>query len=121
MRVRTRWKKEKKLECARLALLPAAFKIFPAQGAGFREAERRDISGSLADPDTFEEGLCDESVTVTLDCSRGRGQDEDLGKLRKVGGCVMGREGDEVEGMGESFVGVGEDLRGAPACDTRGW
>jgi exosome complex component RRP43 len=43
----------------------------------------------LVDPDTFEEGLCDESVTVVVDC--GTGKAKILG-ISKVGGAIVGRE-----------------------------
>lgn len=43
----------------------------------------------LADPDTFEEGLCDETVTVTLDCKDGKGKTKVLG-ISKSGGGVVG-------------------------------
>ena len=44
----------------------------------------------LVDPDTFEEGLCDESVTVVLDCGSGR-KTKILG-ISKAGGTIIGRE-----------------------------
>ena len=43
----------------------------------------------LVDPDTFEEGLCDESVTVVVDC--GSGKTQILG-ITKSGGTIVGRE-----------------------------
>jgi exosome complex component RRP43 len=42
----------------------------------------------LADPDTFEESLCDETVTVTVDCSRG--ETKMLG-ITKSGGTAVGK------------------------------
>lgn len=44
----------------------------------------------LADPDTFEEGLCDESVTVIVDCEDGKGETKILG-ISKDGGAAVGR------------------------------
>jgi len=42
----------------------------------------------LMDPDSFEEDLCDETVTVLLDCAEGK--TKVLG-IEKVGGTVVGR------------------------------
>jgi exosome complex component RRP43 len=44
----------------------------------------------LVDPDTFEEGLCDESVTVVVDC--GSGKTKMLG-ISKAGGTTIGMLG----------------------------
>jgi exosome complex component RRP43 len=64
-------------------------------GKGKGKAKRQWI---LADPDTFEEGLCDESVTVVVDCSRGsQGQSQGrnsgtkLLEISKAGGTGVGR------------------------------
>ncbi|KAG9245381.1 ribosomal protein S5 domain 2-type protein [Calycina marina] len=43
----------------------------------------------LADPDTFEEGLCSESVTVIVDCSSGKTQ---MLGISKSGGTIVGTE-----------------------------
>ena len=43
----------------------------------------------LMDPDTFEEGLCDESVTVVVDCGS---SETKLFGVSKTGGTVVGRE-----------------------------
>lgn len=43
----------------------------------------------LVDPDTFEEGLCSESITVVVDC--GSGQTKMLG-ISKSGGTTVGME-----------------------------
>ncbi|OBT53321.1 hypothetical protein VE04_04759 [Pseudogymnoascus sp. 24MN13] len=43
----------------------------------------------LVDPDMFEEGLCEETVTVLLDCASGETR---LIGVEKVGGAVLGRE-----------------------------
>jgi exosome complex component RRP43 len=42
----------------------------------------------LVDPDTFEETLCDESVTVVVDCSK---KTKILG-ISKAGGTILGRD-----------------------------
>ncbi|KAH8654520.1 ribosomal protein S5 domain 2-type protein [Tricladium varicosporioides] len=60
----------------------------------FRAKEKRVSKGEekywvLVDPDTFEEGLCDECVTVVVDCTGG--VVKVLG-IEKVGGTVVGRE-----------------------------
>jgi exosome complex component RRP43 len=53
----------------------------------------------LVDPDTFEEGLCDETVTVVVDC--GSGKTKLLG-ISKSGGTVVGKqEMREIVGMAE--------------------
>ncbi len=43
----------------------------------------------LADPDTFEESLCDEVVTVTVDCSQGKSR---ILGISKSGGMVVEKE-----------------------------
>lgn len=43
----------------------------------------------LVDPDTFEEGLCDESVTVVVDCSSSTTK---VLSISKSGGTIVGRE-----------------------------
>ena len=43
----------------------------------------------LVDPDTFEEGLCDESITVVVDC--GSGKTTLLG-VSKAGGAIVGKD-----------------------------
>jgi exosome complex component RRP43 len=65
-------------------------------GKGKGKAKRQWI---LADPDTFEEGLCDESVTVIVDCSRGsqlqvheRKHGTRLLGISKAGGTGVGGE-----------------------------
>jgi exosome complex component RRP43 len=53
----------------------------------------------LVDPDTFEEGLCDESVTIVVDCSSRQTQ---IRGLSKVGGTIVGRdEMKELVGLAE--------------------
>lgn len=54
----------------------------------------------LVDPDTFEEGLCDESVTVLVDCSTG--STRMLG-TSKMGGTIIGmKEMREIVGLAEA-------------------
>lgn len=54
----------------------------------------------LLDPDTFEEGLCDESVTVVVDCSTG--QTKMLG-TSKLGGTIVGmKEMREIVSLAEA-------------------
>lgn len=43
----------------------------------------------LVDPDAFEEGLCDESITVVVDC--GSGKTKLLG-MSKAGGAIVGKD-----------------------------
>jgi exosome complex component RRP43 len=43
----------------------------------------------LVDPDTFEEGLCDESVTVVVDCEEDKVK---LLSLSKAGGVIVGKD-----------------------------
>lgn len=88
-----------------LSGLPVActFVVFGAKEAQAGNNER-DREGSvkrqwiLADPDTFEEGLCDESVTAVVDCSRGspiQGHGQKHGTkllgISKAGGTGVGR------------------------------
>ena len=100
----------------------AVFKAKEAQaGNDGRDAKRQWI---LADPDTFEEGLCDESVTVVVDCSRrsqGQGHGQKHGTrllgISKVGGTGVGKgEMRELVGLGEKrwvewdgLLGSGKD------------
>lgn len=52
----------------------------------------------LVDPDTFEEGLCDETVTVVLDCNK---KTKILG-ISKSGGTIVGiEEMKEIVGLAE--------------------
>lgn len=43
----------------------------------------------LVDPDTFEEGLCDESITMVIDCEAGKPK---IMGLSKVGGTTVGKD-----------------------------
>ncbi|ORY18712.1 exoribonuclease family protein [Clohesyomyces aquaticus] len=52
----------------------------------------------LSDPDAFEEGVCQESVCVVVDCVGGRGSgQEQIRRIEKSGGGVVGRE--EMRGL----------------------
>ncbi len=82
-----------------------------AAGSGSQASGEHDGKGQwiLADPDTFEEGLCDEVVTVVVDCSRGSQRHDDGRKygarllgISKVGGTGIGRtEMRQLIGMAE--------------------
>ncbi|OBT68505.1 hypothetical protein VE03_02850 [Pseudogymnoascus sp. 23342-1-I1] len=65
--------------------LPVAvgFAVFRAKEAGGKGEH-----WVLVDPDMFEEGLCEESVTVVIDCSAGETR---LIGVEKAGGAVVGR------------------------------
>lgn len=58
-----------------------------ASSGGHRLTDGR-CAWSLADPDGFEDPLCQESVTVVVDCSNG----VRLLKVEKHGGTVVGKE-----------------------------
>ncbi|KFY09651.1 hypothetical protein V492_05403, partial [Pseudogymnoascus sp. VKM F-4246] len=76
-------------EARRLELrgLPVAvgFAVFRTKEGGAAKGE----SWVLIDPDMFEEGLCEETVTVLLDCAAGETR---LIGIEKVGGAMLGRE-----------------------------
>jgi exosome complex component RRP43 len=90
--------------------LPVActFVVFAAgkasQGRDENDGKKQWI---LADPDTFEEGLCDETVTVVVDCSRNpEGHEKRNGTrllgISKMGGTGIGRtEMRQLVGMAE--------------------
>jgi exosome complex component RRP43 len=53
----------------------------------------------LMDPDTFEEGLCDETVTVVVDCG---GENTTLSGISKSGGAIVGKDQmTEIVGLAE--------------------
>ncbi|KFX93990.1 hypothetical protein O988_06526, partial [Pseudogymnoascus sp. VKM F-3808] len=59
---------------------------------GFAVFKAKETGGQywvLIDPDMFEEGLCEETVTVLLDCASGETR---LIGVEKVGGAVLGRK-----------------------------
>ena len=59
--------------------------VFSAKERGVSRGK----SWILADPDAFEEELCDENITVLVDCS---GKETKLLGIQKVGGTVIGRK-----------------------------
>lgn len=62
---------------------------FAAFEPGREKGVRDERTFVLADPDTFEEGLCTEAVTVVLDYVDG---DQKIRKIEKEGGGIIGRE-----------------------------
>lgn len=59
--------------------------------AVFNAKEKKKGKGKFfvfADPDAFEEELCDETVTVLVDCQRG---EKKLLGIQKIGGTAIGR------------------------------
>ena len=75
----------KKLRLKRIPIAVTALVFKAKEQAQAREKKH----WILVDPDTFEEGLCDESVTVVVDC--GSGKTRMLG-VTKAGGTIVGRE-----------------------------
>jgi exosome complex component RRP43 len=75
----------KKLQLRGLPIAVTAL-VFRAKEQAQRKSGKHWI---LVDPDTFEEGLCDESVTVVVDL--GSGKTKMLG-ISKAGGTIVGRE-----------------------------
>jgi exosome complex component RRP43 len=64
----------------------SSFVVFePGREKGLKE----DRTWILADPDTFEEALCREAVTVVLDYDDGNAK---IRQIEKSGGAVVGRE-----------------------------
>lgn len=74
-----------------LSGMPVAstFAIFKAQQQVGRTGKGHWV---LADPDTFEEGLCDEVVTVVVDGTESGGEDVRVLGLSKSGGTVAGKQ-----------------------------
>lgn len=68
--------------------LPVAvgFAVFKAKETGEKKGGEYWV---LIDPDMFEEGLCEETITVLLDCAAGETR---LIGVEKVGGAVLGRK-----------------------------
>lgn len=60
--------------------------VFKAKEQGNSKDKRYWI---LIDPDTFEESLCDEIVTVVVDCS---GKKTKILNITKAGGTIVGKE-----------------------------
>jgi exosome complex component RRP43 len=83
----------KKLELAGLPV-PSTFAVFESDGRwgedddGDGEGEGK--SWVLSDPDTFEESVCQESVTVVVDCSAST--KAQIRKIEKSGGGVVDRD-----------------------------
>jgi exosome complex component RRP43 len=63
--------------------------VFRAKQQGQGHGGKDDKNWVLADPDTFEETLCDEVVTMTVDCQNGK-PTKILG-ISKSGGLAVGR------------------------------
>lgn len=71
--------------------MAASFAVFaPNRGLG-ESADQGDERKAwvLSDPDAFEEVLCPEVVTVTVDCSEGKRR---MRRIEKSGGGTVGRE-----------------------------
>jgi len=65
----------------------STFAVFePRQQGGGKRKEKR--AWILADPDTFEEGLCREGISIVVDCANGH--TAKLVKIEKSGGGVIG-------------------------------
>ncbi|KAF2655811.1 hypothetical protein K491DRAFT_692604 [Lophiostoma macrostomum CBS 122681] len=85
----------KKLELAGLPV-PSTFAVFESDGRwgedddGDGEGEGEGKSWVLSDPDTFEESVCQESITVVVDCSTST--KAQIRKIEKSGGGVVDRE-----------------------------
>lgn len=69
----------------------ATFAVFaPNGGLGIvQDDEEEEKAWVLSDPDAFEEGLCLEAVTVTVDCT---GRNSRIRRIEKNGGGLIGRE-----------------------------
>jgi exosome complex component RRP43 len=66
--------------------VPTTFAVFtPGREKGVKE----DRTWALVDPDTFEEDVCEEIVTVTIDISSGEVK---VKRIEKAGGDVAGRD-----------------------------
>jgi exosome complex component RRP43 len=75
----------KKLQLRRCPVASSFVVFEPGREKGVKE-ERTWV---LADPDTFEEGLCREAVTVVIDYDDG---DAKVKRIEKSGGSIAGRE-----------------------------
>jgi exosome complex component RRP43 len=86
-------------KCLALSGIPLALTalVFRAK----EQAEGGDVKHwILVDPDTFEEALCDESVTVIVDCSSGK---TNMLGISKLGGTIVGmREMKEIVDLAEA-------------------
>ncbi|KAI9804935.1 MAG: hypothetical protein M1833_006238 [Piccolia ochrophora] len=73
-------------------------------GTGQQSGDAKGKAWVLADPDAFEEGLCNESVTIAVDCSSNEAREKPrIIKLEKAGGGVIGME--EMERVVELAIG----------------
>ncbi|KAI1437028.1 exosome complex exonuclease RRP43 [Xylaria sp. CBS 124048] len=79
--------------------LPVAYTaaVFTAR-EGLKQSQNQKRGGdkgqfwTLADPDRFEESLCDEMMTVIVDRSGGKGNETKLLGISKSGGTIVGPE-----------------------------
>lgn len=71
--------------------MAASFAVFAPNGGLGESADQGDEGKAwvLSDPDAFEEVLCPEVVTVTVDCSEGKRR---MRRIEKSGGGTVGRE-----------------------------
>ncbi|KAK4466627.1 putative exosome complex exonuclease RRP43 [Cladorrhinum samala] len=90
---------KKKLNVRGLPVASSAAVFLEKEHAEEREGDRHWI---LLDPDRQEEGLCNEVITMVVDCN---GQDGELRirSIEKQGGTVLGRE------LIRGFAGVAEE------------
>ena len=73
------------------APIPSSFAIFTAPHAGKPRGSRQESnSWILADPNAFEEDLCGEVITVTVDCSTSA--KPWMLKVEKRGGGIVGKD-----------------------------
>lgn len=69
-----------------------SFAVFSASSSSSTTSSPDGERWLLADPDAFEEGLCDERVSVVLDCGAGKQEQTRILGIEKVGGLFVGRE-----------------------------
>ncbi|KAI1115516.1 exosome complex exonuclease RRP43 [Nemania sp. NC0429] len=77
------------------AVFTAKERLKQSQSQGRRAGGGDAASASfwiLVDPDRFEESLCDEVVTIIVDCSAGGDQDTKILGISKSGGTIVGPE-----------------------------
>ena len=75
---------------------PATFSVFTASSSEIRmEGRRSETTWVLADPDAFEEALCEESITVVLNAGAEKSDKKHVRILRleKTGGGAVGNDG----------------------------
>lgn len=90
--------------------IPSTFAVFEGKRDWDESGEAKEVNWLLSDPDTFEEGLCRESVCVVVDCTGGKRGTKDaiLRRVEKSGGAVVGRE--EMKGLVGRAVERWEDV-----------